>query len=181
MKIKKFRLTNLTLLKLYTVIALINIGYFGIVGIKTGKDKLTIKKETYSQMETIQKDLQKKRNDLATIENNINQTTAQIQKLHKAIPSEEDLDEYLVELMQGAAKQGFVVDMVRVTDKDEQSKRLSVKLMGTEVEKIPDLVETIESLARLTTVESINTSLKDYKVDVQAVLYVFEYNAKEDI
>lgn len=161
-------------ISMYISFVIVTLILFGGFGIRINLEQISAAKEERLRLESINQSVLAKLEAFKVIEKDLDQIRIYIPALNEAMPLEPKTEVYLDEFVREVGRQGYIVSSLRVEGVSYENGQVPV---GIAIKGNPNdvgkLVTTIESLKRLTTVQSLKLSLDEDEADIRAVLVIY--------
>ncbi len=160
-------------ISMYLSFVVVTVILFGGFGIRINLKQISIAKEEKMRLESINQSVLAKLEAYRIIEKDLEQIRIYIPALNEAMPLEPKPEVYLDEFVRSVGRQGYIVSSLRIEGVSYENGQVPI---GVAIEGSPNnvgkLITTIESLKRLTTVQSLKLSLDEGDAAIKAVLII---------
>jgi Tfp pilus assembly protein PilO len=147
--------------------------YLGIFVIRPAVAAFTKKLAVETELRSVRERLEYKIVNIDIIKKDLEEASPYIDSLSYAIPSEENLYNYLIDLVTAASKHGFVVERFRVREESDRTNILEVTLTG-DLKNTAELLEEIENLKRITTTGKVDMDYEEISGNLHLILGVYK-------
>ncbi len=157
---------------IYSVLLIIILLGYGLAGTYL-LYKVTRKRiQTISEISRLVTDLHIKKYDMEEMKQKLSRSKSYIEKVNTAIPKEVMMEDFMVDLVNVAARNGFKQNRMNRRSAEGNRLELNVTFQGSDAQ-VHSLIDSIESLDRLTAVENLNLRTIEETATVSLVLSIY--------
>ena len=157
---------------IHTLLLVVIVVFYGFVGtyllIKVTRERLT----AMSDLTRLVVDLTIKKGNIEEMKQKLAKTEFYIERVNLAVPKETMLEDFMIDLVNVASRNGFKQKRLYRRSFDENTLELNVTLQGANAQ-VPSLIEAIESMDRLVTIERFSLRTIEETATVSLVLSIY--------
>ncbi len=166
------KLSYVNYLKLFTLLLVFNILFFGYFGIVQGVKGINQKITHLRKHKEIYAILQNEDENIATLKNLIAESHTYKAALDKSIPYSAEVDDYLVDFLVTAARHGYAVEKFSVSKQSDQNALGIETIISGNLTELHDFIQDVESLDRLTTVNKVDANFEEgMRANINLTIY----------
>lgn len=157
--------------KVYLVLAFVNVLVVGIMGIIYGVNLYSQKVAYLTSLETQRTEMSQKLAQLKELKSSYDSANLYMDTFNKIMPTSVDFENYIVPFTNTLAQNGFLVTGMNHTSGFGADNAIISATIEGDYFNVPKMLQAIESLPRITDVQSINISTSSLSMPVFMKVY----------